>query len=179
MSAWQHFRAIVVLPFMVTIIIPIGLLLISSWTNHSWMFFYPFNFISLILGLITLILGYLILYKTVRAFARIGQGTLAPWAPTQHLVVMGLYRYLRNPMILGVLFVLLGEAILFGSTLIFLWFIVFFAMNHIWFVRWEEPDLERRFGEEYRKYKQNVPRWIPRRNPWNPNIPANDQTNND
>jgi protein-S-isoprenylcysteine O-methyltransferase Ste14 len=70
-------------------------------------------------------------------------------------------------MILGVLLVLKGEAVLFGSTLIFIEFLIFLVMNHLWFIRWEEPDLEQRFGKEYREYKENVPRWIPRRTPWN------------
>lgn len=168
MSARHHFFAILFLPFTVTIIVPIILLLLSIWSRISWLFIYPFNLLTLILGVIPIVVGLITQYKTNRTFAQIGKGTLAPWAPTQHFVAVGLYRYVRNPMILGVLLTLLGEAILFGATLIFLWFIIFWIMNHIWFVRREEPDLERRFGNKYREYKQNVPRWIPRRNPWLP-----------
>ena len=166
MSARQHLTAILVLPFTVTILVPILLLLLSCWSGIPWLFFYPLNLFPTILGCIVIFLGYFILYKTNRAFARIGKGTLAPWAPTQHFVAVGLYQYVRNPMILGVLLVLVGEAILVGSTLIFIWFSLFWAMNHIWLIGWEEPDLEQRFGDKYREYKTHVPRWIPRRTPW-------------
>ena len=72
------------------------------------------------LGSILVLLGLTVQFKTNRAFAKIGKGTLAPWAPTQHFVVVGLYQYVRNPMILGVLLTLFGEGVIFGSILIFL-----------------------------------------------------------
>ncbi len=169
MSARQHLTAILILPFTVTIFVPILLLTVSSWSGIPWLFIYPLRSFTLIIGCILIVLGFSIFFKTNRAFARIGKGTLAPWAPTQHFVAVGLYQYVRNPMILGVLLVLVGETVLFGSTLIFIEFLIFWVMNHIWFIRWEEPNLEHRFGDEYRKYKENVPRWIPRRTPWNPN----------
>ena len=165
----QHLLAIIVLPFTVIVLVPFLLLLLSFWSGLHWMFLYSINSLSLILGVLVVAFGFVILYKTNWTFAKIGKGTLAPWAPTQYFVVVGLYRYVRNPMILGVLIALFGEAILFGSTLLLFWLLVFGIMNHVWFVRWEEPDLERRFGEEYRTYKANVPRWIPRRSAWNPN----------
>jgi protein-S-isoprenylcysteine O-methyltransferase Ste14 len=102
----------------------------------------------------------------VRLLARIGKGTLAPWDPTTHLVVEGPYAHVRNPMITGVLAALLGEALVFGSTAIAIWAAVFVAVNHVFFLAYEEPAVERRFGDAYRRYKQNVPRWIPRRVPW-------------
>ena len=104
----------------------------------------------------------------MRLFARIGRGTLAPWDPTRHLVVEGPYRHVRNPMITAVLAVLAGEAALFGSPPLLIWCAAFFAINHVFFRLHEEPGLERRFGEEYRAYKRNVPRWLPRRAPWAP-----------
>jgi protein-S-isoprenylcysteine O-methyltransferase Ste14 len=103
---------------------------------------------------------------TVRLFARIGRGTLAPWDPTQRLVVAGPYAHVRNPMITGVLALLLGEALIFGSVAIAIWAAVFAVTNHAFFLAYEEPAVERRFGEDYRRYKENVPRWIPRRAPW-------------
>jgi protein-S-isoprenylcysteine O-methyltransferase Ste14 len=168
MSARQHLVAILLLPFTVTILIPLLLLLLSGWAGIPWLFLYPLNFLTLILGGIVIGVGLIILYKTNRAFARLGKGTLAPWASTQRFVAVGLYRYVRNPMILGVLLVLLGEAVILGALVIFLWFGIFWVMNHIWFIRWEEPNLEERFGDEYRQYKANVPRWIPRPRPWIP-----------
>ena len=105
---------------------------------------------------------------TVRLFARVGRGTLAPWDPTRKLVVEGPYRHVRNPMISAVLGVLLGEAALLGSVGIAVWAAAFAAVNTVWFVLGEEPGLERRFGAEYRAYKRGVPRWLPRRTPWMP-----------
>ena len=69
-------------------------------------------------------------------------------------------------MISSVLAILLGETIAFGSLGIFIWFLLFFGINNVYFVLSEEPGLEKRFGEDYRIYKKNVPRWIPRLRPW-------------
>ncbi len=66
------------------------------------------------------------MYNTIRAFANEGKGTLSPKAPTQHFVAVGLYRYMRNPMILDVLVVLLGEAIIFGAS------VIFFMVGLLW-----------------------------------------------
>lgn len=71
-------------------------------------------------------------------------------------------------MITAVLAVLLGEAALFGSPALLIWCAAFLAINWAWFALYEEPGLERRFGEEYLAYRRNVPRWIPRRSPWTP-----------
>ena len=98
---------------------------------------------------------------TIFRFITIGKGTLAPWFPTGKLVVTGLYKYVRNPMIIGVLMVLPGEAIAVLSLSILLWMFIFFLINHLFFLLYEEPNLEKRFGEEYSSYKKRVPRWIP------------------
>jgi protein-S-isoprenylcysteine O-methyltransferase Ste14 len=102
----------------------------------------------------------------VYLFAKIGHGTLAPWDPTRNLVAVGPYRYIRNPMITGVALMLLGQALLWGSRVLGIWACIFILVNHLYFVQLEEPGLERRFGENYRAYKANVPRWIPRTRPW-------------
>jgi protein-S-isoprenylcysteine O-methyltransferase Ste14 len=104
--------------------------------------------------------------RTISLFAREGKGTLAPWDPTQRLVVRGPYRYVRNPMITGVLSILLGEAALFGSLWVLAWWLAFFAINAVYFPLIEEPGLRGRFGDEYERYRRSVPRWIPRRRPW-------------
>ena len=70
-------------------------------------------------------------------------------------------------MITGVVTMLIGEAVLRGSRVLTLWAATFVVFNYVFFLIFEEPDLERRFGEDYRRYKSNVPRWIPRRRPWN------------
>ena len=89
------------------------------------------------------------------------------YPPTKKLVVVGPYRYVRNPMITGVVTILLGESAFFGSVIIASWALFFLTMNHVYFTLSEEPGLVRRFGEDYKHYMQRVPRWIPRTTPWN------------
>jgi len=123
---------------------------------------------TLIPGLVIILIGLTIMTLTIASFAKLGKGTLAPWSPTKKLVIVGMYRYVRNPMIIGVLIVLLGESISILSLRIFIWAMVFFILNSIHFVLYEEPNLEKRFGDEYKEYKKNVPRWIPRLKPFKP-----------
>jgi protein-S-isoprenylcysteine O-methyltransferase Ste14 len=103
---------------------------------------------------------------TVTLFSRVGEGTLAPWDPTRKMVVHGPYRHTRNPMITGVLSVLLGESALCCSGALLAWAAAFFAGNTAWFKLVEEPGLVKRFGEEYVEYRENVPMWLPRLRPW-------------
>ena len=103
---------------------------------------------------------------TTYLFAEIGHGSAAPWDPPSDLVIHGMYRYVRNPMVLGVLSTVLGEALLFGSMPLFALFVALWIGNHILFVKSEEPELIQRFGSDYVQYMENVPRWIPRRSPW-------------
>jgi protein-S-isoprenylcysteine O-methyltransferase Ste14 len=98
-------------------------------------------------------------------FLKTSDGTMAPWAPPKKLVVVGLYRHTRSPMISGVLLAVLGESILFTSLTILVLFVFFWALNHIYFIFSEEPGLLARFGEDLRVYKENVPRWISRSEP--------------
>ena len=109
------------------------------------------------------------MYQTITLFQKKGKGTLAPWKPTQKLVIEGPYRYVRNPMISGVLCILIAESLLINSVYIFYWALFFFTINYIYFIVKEEPDLVKRFGNEYENYKKNVPRWIPLSTPWNKN----------
>ena len=95
-------------------------------------------------------------------------GPYAPWAPPARLVVHGPYRHVRNPMIASVLFLLGAESLLLGSWHLAGWMAVFFLLKTLYFLRFEEPGLEGRFGDSYRRYKANVPRWIPRLRPWDP-----------
>lgn len=99
---------------------------------------------------------------TVALFVRVGRGTLAPWDPTRALVVAGPYAHVRNPMIGGVLAVLVGEAVATASTGVAAWAAAFLAVNHAWFLAVEEPGLRARFGAEYDAYAREVGRWIPR-----------------
>ena len=128
----------------------------------------PVRWMGTLVGGASLTAGLTLVAETVRLFADVGEGTLAPWDPTQNIVVEGPYRYVRNPMISGVLFVLLGEAAIFGSGALLVWTSAFFLINAVYLPMSEEPGLEERFGERYRTYKRNVPRWIPRLSPWAP-----------
>jgi protein-S-isoprenylcysteine O-methyltransferase Ste14 len=167
LSVWRHARAIVLLPGVAAILVPAAILF-ADGSDIGWGLDGLLAIPLLLLGIALIAAGLALWVWTVRLFARIGEGTLAPWDPTRHLVVEGAYRHARYPMITAVLALLLGEALLFGSMPLSIWCAAFFAFNHTYFLVYEERDLERRFGEEYRTYKGNVPRWVPARAPWAP-----------
>jgi protein-S-isoprenylcysteine O-methyltransferase Ste14 len=148
-----------------------ALILAATGSNVGWDLGGVVAVLPALLGLALIGTGFALWLWTVRLFSRIGKGTLAPWDPTQRLVVEGPYRHVRNPMISAVLAVLAGEAALFGSLPLLVWCAAFFTGNAVFFRRYEEPGLERRFGEDYRAYKRNVPRWLPRRTAWTPPSP--------
>lgn len=168
MSFWRHLAAILILPGLATVIIPWAIVSTSGGARIGWGLAAPFWWLPVLLGCAQIAVGLVLVASTISLFVRIGRGTLAPWDPTQHLVVRGVYRFVRNPMISGVLFILLGEATLVGSRALLYWFLTFFALNAVYIPFVEEPDLALRFGDEYLRYKENVPRWIPRLRPWRP-----------
>ncbi len=106
------------------------------------------------------------LFASMIRFVFVGRGTLVPGIPTEHLVVSGLYRYVRNPMYLGVLLSLAGEAVLLWSRDIVLEALIAWLATHLFILVYEEPTLSRRYPGEYPSYKRNVPRWLPRLKPW-------------
>lgn len=114
------------------------------------------------LGLLLLVGGGTLAGWCVWIFLTAGQGTPAPFDPPRKFVVRGPYRYVRNPMMLGGLTALSGAALYFSSPTILLTTITLLLFVNLFVLLWEEPDLERRFGEAYRQYKSTVPRWIPR-----------------
>ena len=164
---WRQLRAIGLLPGLGVLVVP-GAILATSGFEVGWGIDGALRLLPMLAGGALICAGLALMYRTITLFAREGEGTLAPWDPTQRLVVCGPYRYVRNPMITGVLIVLLGEAVLFGSLWILVWAGVFLALNAVWFPRVEEPGLRERFGAEYEEYRRNVPRWVPRRTPWEP-----------
>jgi protein-S-isoprenylcysteine O-methyltransferase Ste14 len=95
-------------------------------------------------------------------FAVRGRGTPAPIDPPKKLVVEGPYRVVRNPMYWSVLFVMLGEAIVFHSVVLAAWGCGFFAFTMLFVLFYEEPTLRHKFGRDYEEYRRRVPRWIPR-----------------
>jgi len=117
-------------------------------------------------GALLILIGLSILVITVMEFIRKGEGTLAPWSPTQKLVITGLHAYVRNPMILGVATTLCGEALILYSIEILFWLVLFIIINHFYFIYFEEPSLLDRFGKDYALYKKNVRRWIPQLHPY-------------
>ena len=117
-------------------------------------------------GIMVMCLGAISLLWCVRDFYLLGKGTLAPWDPTKKLVVVGLYRFMRNPMYISVLIVVFGWSLYFLSPILLLYDVALAIGFHIRIVRNEEPLLKQQFGEQWEIYAQEVPRWLPRRTPW-------------
>ncbi len=162
----RHVVAILALPFTVMVLVPLGIWR-RGWLLRLHSPGWPGG-LAMALGLLLLLLGLCLFVTCLRHFAREGRGTLAPWAPPVHLVVSGPYRYVRNPMISAVVFILFGEAGLMLSGGLLGWATLFLLVNLVYLPLWEEGSLEKRFGAPYRRYRQNVPRFLPRWTPWDP-----------
>lgn len=120
-----------------------------------------------IIAMATICLGLVPLVGAFVAFARAG-GTPSPGVSPDHLVVDGFYLYVRNPIYVGVLLTIMGQALLFKSALLVAYAVLFWIAVAS-FVRWyEEPGLSRQFGAAYHAYRQSVPAWCPRLRPWIP-----------
>ncbi len=161
----QLIKAIVILPGTALVFIPGAILWLSAGSPGAMALAGPEN-LRFWAGLLLGATGLFFAVWTVRLFVKVGKGTPAPWAPPQKLVVRGPYRHVRNPMLTSVNVMLVAESLLLGSWYLAGWMLVFFLLNTVFFIFFEEPGLERRFGEDYRRYRANVPRWIPRRRPW-------------
>jgi protein-S-isoprenylcysteine O-methyltransferase Ste14 len=165
----RHVASIAILPFAVAVLIPIWI------ARRAGAGFAPARDASGIalelVGVAAITVGVTLFVKSVHRFAADGRGTLAPWDPPRQLVVRGPYRYVRNPMISGVLFVLFGEALILRSVPQASWAVTFLIINLIYIPLLEEPMLEARFGEAYREYCRHVGRIIPRLRPWTPAPP--------
>jgi protein-S-isoprenylcysteine O-methyltransferase Ste14 len=168
----RHFAAIALLPFVMTVVVPLWVAR-NTGATFALGADLPAELLQLA-GVLSLALGLSLFVASLRRFATEGEGTLAPWDPPRHLVVRGPYRYVRNPMISGVIFILLGEAGVLRSGAHLTWALLFLAGNAVHFPLVEEPLLARKFGAEYDEYRRHVRRFIPRLRPWTP--PANSQT---
>ncbi len=164
-SHWDHIKAILQLPFIIALVLP---LLISFFTQDLTPIHLLPRWFSVIIGLGFLLPGLIFFIKTVQLFDKIGKGTLAPWNPTRQLIIAGPYRYVRNPMIIGVVLILLAQVFLLQSGNILLFTGVFVLFKTLYFIFDEEPTMRKRYGEEYLAYSRYVRRWIPRRKAWNP-----------
>jgi protein-S-isoprenylcysteine O-methyltransferase Ste14 len=160
-------RAILILPGTVLVLVP-AVLLWSSASTALRAAPAGLGDPRACLGVLLLASGLGLGVWTGRLFVRVGKGTPAPWDPPARLVIEGPYRYVRNPMISGVLMMLAGEALLLGSWPIAAWLLVFFAGNAVYFPLVEEKGLRQRFGTAYDRYAENVPRWLPRLTSWRP-----------
>src|SRR5215470_14929641 len=150
----------VIAPFLAAAVIP--------WWITRWEFqpaFFDFR-LTRAIGVLLIISGVPGLVDSFGRFALQGQGTPAPIAPPQHLVVTGLYRYVRNPMYVSVVAIICGQALIFGDWRLSVYGALFWLACHLFVVVYEEPALQRSFGAEYEVFRGNVPRWIPRLTPW-------------
>ena len=118
------------------------------------------------LGAALAVVGAAVLVECFARFATKGLGTPAPVAPTQHLVVTGLYRHVRNPMYVGLMAAILGQALLFGSRALLYYAAIVLVLVHGFVLAYEEPALRHQFGDSYQRYRASVRRWWPRLRPW-------------
>jgi len=147
--------AFLALPGVVAFVVPP----ILAWVD-------PWRAGAILPGALVMLVGLGWLLWCVRDFYVSGKGTLAPWDPPKRLVVVGLYRHVRNPMYVGVLTLVAGWALLLASPLILGYALVLAVGFHIRVLTHEEPWLESRFGDEWRRYRAEVRRWLPRLAPW-------------
>lgn len=162
----RHAVAIVVLPVTVTILVPLWIC--RRYAVPVRLPQSALEWGAAAIGLLLLVAGLALFISSLSLFATRGRGTLAPWDPPAHLVVAGPYRFVRNPMISGVILVVFAEALVLRSMPLAEWAAIFTLINAIYIPLLEEPQLERRFGDEYRHYRRNVPRLLPRLRPWTP-----------
>jgi protein-S-isoprenylcysteine O-methyltransferase Ste14 len=166
----RHLVSVLLLPVTVTVVVPAwlarrnGLAVQIPTTALEWA--------VVLTGGLALLVGLALFAASLARFAVQGEGTLAPWDPPKRLVAVGPYRYVRNPMISGVVFVLIGEALVLRSTPHLWWAAIFALVNLVFIAGFEERQLEQRFGESNRTYCRHVPRLLPRRTPWAPDEPT-------
>ena len=150
---------LVVAPGTVAVFVP--------WTLCRWRLaapllgFPPFR----LLGALLIAAGLPVLLDSFGRFALQGLGTPAPVAPPQHLVVTGLYRYVRNPMYVAVLALIFGQGLLFGSVRVLEYGLAVWLGFYLFVLLYEEPTLRAKFGAEYEQYCARVRRWLPRLRP--------------
>jgi protein-S-isoprenylcysteine O-methyltransferase Ste14 len=114
-----------------------------------------------LLGIALMVAGAALVLETTTRFALQGRGTPAPWAPPERFVERGSYRFVRSPMYLGVLLLIVGQGLLLGREVLFLWAAAAWLMFTAFLVFHEEPGLRDRFGDSYDHYRRRVHRWVP------------------
>jgi protein-S-isoprenylcysteine O-methyltransferase Ste14 len=131
--------------------------LLTAWESHAW--WPPVR----MLGVALIVVGATGLIHAFARFVLDGLGTPAPIAPTETLVVTGLYRYVRNPMYVAVAATIAGQAFALGQPVLLAYAAAFLALVYAFVRLHEEPALRRRYGEQFERYRRTVPGWIPRR----------------
>ena len=152
------------------VVAPFTLAGLVPWWITGWQFRPPFLGLELArgIGAIMILAGVPGVVDAFARFALQGLGTPAPIAPPRNLVVTGLYRYVRNPIYVAVVAIILGQAVLFGDWRLIVYGVLLWLFFHVAVLVHEEPTLEETFGGEYAAFRAAIPRWIPRRTPWRP-----------
>ncbi len=142
------------------------------WLITHWRFGEDASFGVGAVGVALAIVGLVVLIECFMRFATKGGGTPAPVAPTKDLVVSGLYAHVRNPMYIGVLLIIFGQAMLFASAALIAYGVAVWFTFLLFVLYYEEVQLKRAYPDIYPAYTEHVPRWIPRLRPWRPAPPA-------
>jgi protein-S-isoprenylcysteine O-methyltransferase Ste14 len=146
----------VFLVFSALVVVP----LVLVWLSEGWL---TFSVGGLrVLGLVLIGVGAVFMLNMFVYFASVGKGTPAPFDPPKKLVTGGLFCYVRNPGYIGGVFIIVGEGVFLEAAVIFGYAAFMWIMFHLYVVFFEEPSLREKFGKDYEKYVETVPRWIPK-----------------
>jgi protein-S-isoprenylcysteine O-methyltransferase Ste14 len=150
------------------VVAPFTLAGLVPWSITGWQLRPPFFGLELTrgIGAIMILAGVPGIVDSFARFALQGLGTPAPIAPPRILVVTGLYGYVRNPIYVALVAIILGQAVLMGDWRLIVYGALLWLIFHVAVVAYEEPTLEETFGREYEAFRGAVPRWIPRMTPW-------------
>jgi protein-S-isoprenylcysteine O-methyltransferase Ste14 len=160
--AWAAAGSLVFLVLAPGVVAGVGPWLLTDWNSTD-----PPPVLQVV-GAALIAAGVAVLLHAFGRFVFEGIGTPAPLAPTERLVVGGLYRHVRNPMYVAVAATIIGQAVLLGRPGLLLYALAFMAAVASFVHLYEEPVLSERFGEEYEAYRRGVPAWRPRIHPWRP-----------
>lgn len=140
------------------------------WLLTRWMFVRPTPHwvVAQVVGAVLIAAGVAVILHAFAGFVLEGLGTPVPAAPPERLVVGGLYRYVRNPMYVALVAASLGQALLFGQSVLLSYAVLVWLVTAAYVYLREEPVLVRRFGADYEEYRRHVRAWIPRLRPWKP-----------
>jgi protein-S-isoprenylcysteine O-methyltransferase Ste14 len=144
---------------------------LAPWWINGWQVHAHFAGLTplRVLGALLIAAGAAVLLDSFARFAWQGIGTPAPIYPTRHLVVRGFYRYVRNPIYVSLLLIIVGQALVFADVSLVIYAFCAWLATHLFVLFYEEPKLRRSFPGDYARFTAHVPRWIPRLTPWNPN----------